>query len=73
MSMKVTTKGQVTIPLWLREKYNINANTEIEFAEENNQIVIKALHKRPSSSRFQKARGKASIKMTTEEIMNLTR
>ena len=39
--MRVTTKGQITIPQHLREKYGITPNTDIEFDEENNHIIIK--------------------------------
>ena len=39
--MKVTEKGQVTIPKSIREKYGIGTNTEVEFVEEDHQIVLK--------------------------------
>ena len=31
--MKITTKGQVTIPQELRRKYQIDAHAEIDFVE----------------------------------------
>ena len=71
--MKVTSKGQVTIPLTLREKYGITENTEITFMEDKNRIVIvKSKTARPPE-RFRKQRGTATVGMTTDEIMALTR
>ena len=38
--MKVTRRGQVTIPKSLRERTGIDDGTEVEFHEENGRIVI---------------------------------
>lgn len=38
--MTVTSKGQVTIPKHLREKYGINEHAEIEFLDKGGVIVI---------------------------------
>jgi len=38
--MKVTTKGQVTIPLHIREKYGISSNSEVEFIDEDGNIYL---------------------------------
>ncbi len=71
--MKVTTKGQVTIPQYLREKYRITEDTEIDFIEEKNRIIlIKSKNKR-RESHFRNLRGIATVKMSTDEIMSLTR
>lgn len=72
--MFVTIKGQVTIPLKIREKYGIHPHSEVEFIEENGKVYIR---KRKTSgkrkNRFEKFRGIATVKMTTDEIMALTR
>lgn len=39
--MKVTTKGQITIPNRIRKKYGIRPGTEVEIADSNGTIVIK--------------------------------
>ena len=39
--MKITSKGQVTIPQELRRKYQIDSNAEVDFVEEDGRIVIK--------------------------------
>ncbi len=72
--MKVTTKGQVTIPQHIREKLGITPATEVDFVEEDGRILlVKKKGKRAATRRFSALRGVASVKMTTEEIMALTR
>lgn len=38
--MTITSKGQVTIPKKLREKYGLDEHTEIEFTDEGGVIRI---------------------------------
>jgi AbrB family looped-hinge helix DNA binding protein len=38
--MKVTRRGQVTIPKILRERTGIDEGTEIEFQEESGRLII---------------------------------
>ena len=72
--MKVTRKGQVTIPQALREKYGIAFDSEVDFVEEGNKIVLKKRGSRDRVlSRVRSARGFATIRMTTDEILRLTR
>lgn len=72
--MKVTTKGQVTIPVNIREKLGITPDTEVDFLQEGDRIVIvKRKDATPVSRKFKKLRGIATVKMTTDEIMALTR
>jgi AbrB family looped-hinge helix DNA binding protein len=74
-NMKVTTKGQVTIPLEIRERLNIQPGTDIEFVVEGN--VVKLAPTRRGQVRgkrvVERLRGRATIRMTTDEIMALTR
>ncbi len=73
--MRVTTKGQVTIPQHIREKYGININSEVDFIEEAGRVYLVKQKTDTSNSpnRFKKFRGIATVKMTTDEIMELTR
>jgi len=75
--MRVTTKGQVTIPLHIREKLKITPNSEIDFQEKGGRVyLVKTDHKTHSTMRrnkFRRFRGIATVKMSTEEIMALTR
>ena len=72
--MRVTTKGQVTIPLEIRKKLNITPATEVDFiiAEDGRVYLVKS-RKQTGGKRFSKLRGVATVKMSTEEIMALTR
>ncbi len=72
--MRVTTKGQVTIPQHVREKLGITPATEIDFIEEKGRVyLVKKKGKNITTRRFRKLRGIATVKMTTDEIMALTR
>ena len=72
--MRVTTKGQVTIPQHIREKLGITPSTDIEFVEEKNRVyIVKKEGARIRSRKFRKLRGVATVSMTTDEIMALTR
>ncbi|NTU53454.1 MAG: AbrB/MazE/SpoVT family DNA-binding domain-containing protein [Chlorobiaceae bacterium] len=72
--MKVTTKGQVTIPVIIREKLGITPDTEVDFLQEGERIVmVKRKEATQASHKFKKLRGVATVKMTTDEIMALTR
>jgi len=73
--MRVTTKGQVTIPLEIRKKMNIMPAAEVDFVidEDGRVYLVKIKGEKPQPSRFAKLRGIATVKMSTEEIMALTR
>ncbi len=70
--MKVTVKGQVTIPQYIREKLGITPSTEIDFIEENGRYFL-VKKKGGAHQKFKNLRGISKIKMTTDEIMALTR
>lgn len=73
--VKVTTKGQVTIPLEIRERLSIHPGTDVEFSVEGN--VVKLVPARRGQVRgkriVERLRGRATVRMTTDEIMALTR
>ncbi len=69
--MKVTSKGQVTIPLRLRKKYHIDSHAEVEFIEEDGRILLRA--KRRSEAPIRKLLGQGDVRLSTEEILRLTR
>ena len=71
--MRVTTKGQVTIPVNVREVLGIMPETEIDFREDNGKFYIVKISQPKKKKKFNKLRGIATAKMTTDEIMNLTR
>ncbi len=72
--MRVTTKGQVTIPQHIREKFGITPAVEIDFIEEKGRVyLLRKKGKNITTRKFQNLRGVAKVKMTTDEIMALTR
>ena len=72
--MRVTIKGQVTIPRHIREKLGIRPNSNINFLEEDGRVYLTTDKVTVSKeNRFRRYRGIATVKMTTDEIMALTR
>lgn len=71
--MRVTTKGQVTIPRSIREILGITPETEIEFVEDNGKFYLVKTDGPKMTGKFRKLRGIATANMTTDEIMGLTR
>ena len=72
--MRITSKGQVTIPQEIRIQFGLFPNTEIEFVVLEGKIFIKKVSGGTrSSDLIRRMSGKATADMTTEEIMRLTR
>ncbi len=71
--MRVTSKGQVTIPQSVRETLGITPQTEIQFVEENGKFYITKTDVPEKKGKFSKLRGIASAQMSTDEILALTR
>jgi AbrB family looped-hinge helix DNA binding protein len=75
--MRITTKGQVTIPMDIREKLGLLPNTEVEFEIDRDAVRMKkaAAPRRPHRGRalIDHMRGKATRRISTDEIMKLTR
>lgn len=73
--MKITSKGQVTIPLEVREKMGFFPDTEVEFIISGNTVRLKKARSQSKRSRdmIARMRGKATVKMATDEIMAMTR
>ena len=72
--MRVTSKGQVTIPQHIREKLGIAPYSEVDFVEDDNGVYIvkKDIPQRPENI-FDKLKGTATVRMSTDAIMALTR
>jgi AbrB family looped-hinge helix DNA binding protein len=75
VSMRITSKGQVTIPIGVRNKLGLLPETEVHFEIEGNTVRLKKIGTRSNRSRklIARLRGKGTVKMTTDEIMALTR
>lgn len=75
--MRITAKGQVTIPQAIREQAGLLPETEVEFVLDRDGVrIVKAVSKRPSrgARAIERLRhGAGRVSMTTDEIMGLTR
>jgi AbrB family looped-hinge helix DNA binding protein len=76
--MKITTKGQVTIPVEIREKLGLLPNTEVEFEVVGKAVRMRKVRRanragRRGKSIVERLRGRGSVRMTTDEILALTR
>ncbi len=73
--MRITSKGQITIPLEVREKMGFFPNTEVEFKIVDSKVWLKKSgpRSRRSQDLIRRMRGKAKVGLTTNEIMALTR
>ena len=73
--MRISTKGQVTIPIELREALGLLPATEVEFELAGDSLRIR---KAPSKSRrgdtiVGRLRGRGTASLITDQIMALTR
>lgn len=73
--MRVTTKGQVTIPKDLRDELGIGAGTEVAFEASGGTIIVRkvTVGRTRGDALVDKMRGRGDVAMTTDEIMALTR
>ena len=76
--MRITSKGQVTIPQGVREAAGLMPGTDVDFVIDKGVVkVVKAKKggKRRENIRkaIERVRGTADIKMTTDEIMRMFR
>ncbi|MFH0784561.1 MAG: AbrB/MazE/SpoVT family DNA-binding domain-containing protein [Pseudomonadota bacterium] len=73
--MKITSKGQVTIPVEVREQMGFFPNTEVEFVVQGNVVILQkaTASKGRGKKIIERMRGRATVRMSTDDIMALTR
>ena len=75
--MRITSKGQVTIPAHIRERAGLLPHTEVEFEFDGKVVTLVKARKPTKESRGAKLvahlTGRGDVKMTTDQIMALTR
>ena len=76
--MRITSKGQVTIPQDIRERAGLLPHTEVDFIVEADGVRLVKTRTPHGQTRGAKAvellrRGAGHITMTTDEIMAVTR
>lgn len=75
--MRITSKGQVTIPAEIREKAGLLPQTEVEFQFDGRTVRIVRAKTRNRNSRGPRLvahlRARGDVAMSTDAIMALTR
>ncbi len=73
--MRITSKGQVTIPQHIRERLGLLPYSEVEFELDGESVRIRKARGRGSrgAALIARMRGTARPGMRTDEIMKLTR
>ncbi|HEU5105633.1 MAG TPA: AbrB/MazE/SpoVT family DNA-binding domain-containing protein [Solirubrobacterales bacterium] len=75
--MRITSKGQVTIPKGIRDEFGLLPGTEVEFVADEGQVKVRKLEGGRDRGReivdhLRRASG-GDIPLSTEEIMRMTR
>jgi AbrB family looped-hinge helix DNA binding protein len=74
--VRITSKGQVTIPQWMREELGLLPNCEVEFEVVGDSVRVRKARasRRRGDAIVERLRGSAGRSgMSTDEIMALTR
>ena len=73
--MRVSEKGQVTIPKEFRDALGIGAGSEVEFETRGQTLIVRKVNdgKGRGHRVAGRLRGRGDVRMTTDEIMALTR
>ncbi len=75
--MRITSKGQVTIPAKIREAAGLMPDTEVDFAFDGDTVSIVRAKTAKTPTRGERLvarlRGRGDVKMSTDAIMSLTR
>jgi antitoxin PrlF len=72
---RLTSKGQVTIPVEARERLGLTTGTLVEFAVKGDTVVMRKQAEGQDRGRRVVAalRGRGDVALTTDEIMAMTR
>ncbi len=73
MTRKVTTKGQVTIPQEIRDALGIHPGATVAFQVVRGEVVLHKVAGGRGAAIVERMRGRATSRLTTDEIMRLTR
>lgn len=74
--MRITSKGQVTIPVHIRNSAGFHPDVDVEFVIENGQVVLKPADGLSRGQRMVarlSGAGTANLGMTTDELMDMMR
>lgn len=71
--MRVTSKGQVTIPRDVRQRLGITPGSEVDFELDGVGARLVRIRSCDGQKLARGMRGRATVAMSTEQIMALTR
>lgn len=71
--MRVTSKGQVTIPQEVRRRLGIEPGTEVDFEVDDDVVRLVRRPVGGGAVLVARMRGRGRVSMSTKEIMALTR
>ena len=73
--MRVTSKGQITIPQDIRERLGLMPHSEVEFELDGDAVRVRKARTstRRGDAVVARMRGTATVRLTTDEILALTR
>ncbi|MEO8586430.1 MAG: AbrB/MazE/SpoVT family DNA-binding domain-containing protein [Acidobacteriota bacterium] len=73
--MKITSKGQVTIPIHIRKRFGLLPNTEVAFEARGGTVRVRRVRSAPKTrpDLVTRLKGRATARLSTDEILALTR
>jgi AbrB family looped-hinge helix DNA binding protein len=73
--MRLNSKGQVTIPAALRERYDLHEGDEVDVVEDGDVLRIVRAEGSPTRGQrvVRRMRGRATTVLSTDELMDLLR
>jgi AbrB family looped-hinge helix DNA binding protein len=73
--MRITTKGQVTIPQAIRDRFDLHPHTEVEFVVEGGRVFLK--RKKGATTRVARMmehfRNAPKMRMSSKELLAILR
>lgn len=74
MATSMTSKGQVTVPKKIRDHLGLEPGMKIEFElDTKGHVVLRGVGAKPKPSGLAALRGSLDAKLSTDEILQLTR
>lgn len=73
--MRITSRGRLTIPAWIRTRLGLQENREVELEVVGDTLLVRKARPRGANGKLMAAhmRGRATAGLSTDEILALTR
>ena len=76
LDLRERNAGQITIPQEIRERFHLQPGTDVEFLPHGDAVVIRPANGKketPFQRWIKRAKGSATARLSTDEIMAMTR